>query len=80
MTALVGDVREITITEAPAVSEPVVSVDEGGGNERTRNLTGSIASIVRIVATAAIEIVVTAAAVEFIVPLAAPDFIIATAA
>jgi len=50
MTALVGDVREITMAEAPAVGEPVVSVDEGGGNERTRNLTGSIESIVRIVA------------------------------
>jgi len=38
------------MAEAPAVSEPVVSVDEGGGNERTRNLNGSIESIVRIVA------------------------------
>ena len=38
------------MAEAPAVGERVVSVDEGGGNERTRNLTGPIASTVRFVA------------------------------
>lgn len=38
------------MAEATVVAEQIVSVDEGGGNERTRNLSDPLASIVRIVA------------------------------
>ena len=38
------------MADAPAASEQIVSVDEGGGSDRTRNLSGPLASIVRIVA------------------------------